>query len=38
MYKILVNLDNFRFWDQIFPKTKNDKNFEKIKIKFKIRI
>ena len=39
--QILVNLNfkfinvnlNFRFWDQIYPKNMNEKNFEKINIK-----
>ena len=32
-YQISVNLENFRFWDQICQKNINDKNFEKINIK-----
>ena len=31
MYRISVNLENFRFWDQICPKNMNDKNLEKNK-------
>ena len=31
LYQISVNLENFRFWDQICPKNMNDKNFEKNK-------
>ena len=29
----LNNLENFRFWDQIIPKSMNDKIFDKINIK-----
>ena len=38
MYQISVNLENFRFWDQICPKNVSDKNFEKMNMKFEIRI
>ena len=31
-------MENFRFWDQVYPKKRNDKNFEKINIKIKINI
>ena len=36
--QILVNLKNFRFWEQICPKNTNEKNFEKINIKAAISI
>ena len=38
MYKISVNLKNFRFWDQISHKNMSEKNVEKIKIKTEISI
>ena len=38
MYQISVNLENFRFWDQICPKNVSDKNFEKMNMKFETRI
>ena len=38
MYQISVNLENFRFWDQISPKNVNDKHFEKINVKIVISI
>ena len=38
LYQISVNMENFRFWDQIFPKNMNDKNFEKINIKIEISV
>ena len=31
LYQISGNLENFRFWGQIFQKNMNDKNFEKNK-------
>ena len=34
LYLIFVNLENFRFSEQIFHKNMNDKNFEKINIEF----
>ena len=33
LHQISVNLENFRFWDQICPKNMNENNFEKINIK-----
>ena len=36
--QILVNLKNFKLWDQICQKNMNEKNFEKINIKALISI
>ena len=36
--QILVNLKNFRFWDQICPKNMNEKNCEKLNIKAVVSI
>ena len=38
LYQISVNLENFRFWDQICQKNMNDTNFKKVNIKVEIRI
>ena len=38
LYQISVNLENFRFCDQICPKNMNEKKIEKIYIKLKIKI
>ena len=38
LYQISVNLEDFRFWDQICQKNMNDKNFRKVNIKVEIRI
>ena len=38
IHQISVNLENFKFSDQISPKIMNDKNFEKINIKIIISI
>ena len=37
-HQVLVNLENFRFWDQICPKDMSEKKIKKIIIKFEIRI
>ena len=38
LYQISVNLEDFRFWDQICQKNMNDKNFRKVNIKVEIGI
>ena len=37
--KFSVNLENFRIWNQIcLPKKMNDKNFERINMKFELTL
>ena len=36
LYQISVNLENIRFWNQIYPKLYKRSNFEKINIKIVI--
>ena len=37
-YHISVNLENNKFWDQIFPKKFEWQNFEKTKVKFEKKV